>query len=170
MKRINYVETLDNVPVNARVRDHQGRVWEHVRASGPPWEDYTPAWVVVSTPEGLWHPGTQSDTMNMFFAYGPFFFTECGGRDPAFAGLECYLDSGHPEECEFFTAETGRKWRQRAMVAEEKVTAWEGYFHIDTDHWKDALEYAVVALEGSSDNGDRYCAAQIKAALEGATT
>ena len=169
MRQFQHVEELDRVPVGRRVRDARGMTWEHVRESQAPWESVEPAWVVVEAPAGEWHPGAVSDTMHLLFAYGPFFYTECGGRDPAYPGLTCYLDSGHLDECEFTDAR-GREWRRRAMVAEEQVKAWQGYFHINTDHWRDTLEYAVVALEGSDDRGDLYCAAQIKAALAGATT
>jgi flagellar biosynthesis/type III secretory pathway protein FliH len=33
------------------------------------------------------------------------------------------------------------------------------------EKWRHTLEYAATALEASSDNGDRYCAAQIRARL-----
>jgi hypothetical protein len=45
----------------------------------------------------------------------------CNGRDPAYPGLSCYLDRGHPDDCEFATEEVGIEWRRRAMAAEARV-------------------------------------------------
>jgi hypothetical protein len=176
MTLIDHVEDLDRVPVTGRVKDYEGRTWQHVRQSGQPWEDPTPAWIVTRAPMGTWQPEAQSDTMHLFFAYGPFFVAECGGRDPAYPGLECYLDSGHPDECEFMTAEVGQRWRQRALEAEkalatlekdrEQIEAVKQYLPLNADHVQHTLSYAATALEGSGDNGDRYCAAQLRAMLK----
>ena len=52
----------------------------------------------------------------------------CGGQDPAYPGLSCYLEQGHSMsaifECEFMTEEVGLAWREKAMKLERMVEAW----------------------------------------------
>lgn len=65
-------------------------------------------------------------------------------------------DSGRRPDAEYEAEQYCPPCRLRAALAEPRRKAGE---------WEDTLRYAATALEGSGDNGDKYCAAQIRAAL-----
>jgi hypothetical protein len=89
----------------------------------------------------------------------------CEGQDPAYPDLRCYMLRGHADDCEFTDA-IGMIWRARALAAESLVRDWRAWFTMDTpEGWRHPVQYAIVALEGSSDNGDRFCAQQLEALL-----
>ncbi|UVG35283.1 hypothetical protein SEA_CECE_277 [Microbacterium phage Cece] len=83
--------------------------------------------------------------------------TMAGEACEAFTSGDCTDPvSGRTPDAPYLADRYCSPCRLRAALAEPRRGAGE---------WADTLRYAATALEGSADNGDRYCAAQIRAAL-----